>query len=122
MTGGRGFDAQVAEKVLGWVELPGKPSLNSFEMGTGLTHWKRPDGNPVPELPSFSTDIAAAWRLASAMAAKGYAIQIVSHESQPKAFTVSFSRDEPIPLNTQSCFLPQVPLAICQAALRAIGA
>lgn len=63
MEAGRELDALVAEKVMGFVRIPGHISINSFEIGPGLIHWKRPNGNPVIDLPQYSIDIAAAWEI-----------------------------------------------------------
>lgn len=125
----RELDALVAKKVMGWRVEAGRDEdrediwrlksssgqLVSVSRVSQDSLWDKAD------VPPFSTDIAAAWQVVCALAEKGFAIQIASHESQPKAFTVCFSSDEPLPLNTQSGFLDRVPAMICQAALRVLG-
>lgn len=113
MTAGRELDAEIAEKV----------------MGHGL---KRPafgfDGRImgyVDDLPAYSTDIAVAWQVVEHMRERGLSMQVTLEEDG----TVECRVLQDIGLRTHirgvilvEAHVPNpAPLAICLAALKAVG-
>ena len=95
LAAGRELDALVAEKVMGWV--PGAGFAND-------TYW------------SFSTDIAAAWQVIEKMLNDGYGTSIADG---PHGWSVAFGSTEK-PFADADGDTPA--LAICRAALAALGA
>lgn len=89
---GRELDALVAEKVMG-VETMQKLYPSMMAKGGA---W----------LPHFSTDIAAAWEVVEKMRREGY------------IFDIEIRKDY-VGVNCEHC--ESAPLAICLAALRAVG-
>jgi hypothetical protein len=63
MNAGRELDALVAEKVMGWTDIHPCPEDDMREYGEDL--WGRQPGSAHNQqnVPYYSTDIAAAWRI-----------------------------------------------------------
>jgi hypothetical protein len=101
MNAGRELDALVAEKVMGAdvVVRDGRAYIN---------------GNPYDRLPNYSTDIAHAWQIVERMADWRVVIERVP------------SGEWEVMFDTRRVFenvkADTLPLAICRAALAAVGA
>lgn len=112
----RELDALVAEKVMGLrcerlMTNPPKPS--------GLM---RSPGGELVGLPYFSTDISVAWKVVEEMRGRGYWVSV---QMQPKSGDVDCVMWLPSADDTQDFSddeAPTAPLAICRAALKAVGA
>jgi len=109
MKAGRELDALVAEKVMGWKKVKW---LGDYD-------WRDKDGEQPYTVRAWnpSTDIVAAWQVVEKMEEIGYSI--LAHNVIPNSdavvWRVKFSQSETITEFT-------APLAICLAALRAVGA
>lgn len=134
---GRELDALVAVRVMGWGHthdidyVEGDPWYSSCRQcgetgasGGAILDWEWGDaplpGCPVP--PSFSTDIATAWRVVEKMRAAGYATIHVScgcdiHGVPVPGWYASFFQSAAI--RGASATADTAPLAICRAALAA---
>lgn len=110
---GRELDALVAEKVMGWASVhPGDeydPRTPGSLVYVGIT----PDQRQLAILPPYTTDIGAAWQVIETLAARG-----VSLDMQYRVFTAEWE------LNVGGAlgYGETAPLAICRAALEAVGA
>jgi hypothetical protein len=100
---GRELDALVAEKVMGYKTAP------------------IPDGETANP-PNFSTDITAAWQVVEKMRERGYRLGLRTwvRSAEGEAVFVDPKRERASEGN--GAFDASVPLAICIAALRAVGA
>ncbi|HAM42103.1 MAG TPA: hypothetical protein DCP69_12450 [Candidatus Omnitrophica bacterium] len=116
---GRELDALVAEKVMGWTITAwasGEPWGNReiFEPSGRGPHRK------AAHVPTYSTDIAAAWEVVKKLDADGLVWAIADDE-------VYFAKGDPDSPDYRFGgvgLYPFVdkPLAICRAALKALGA
>lgn len=120
---GRALDAEIAEKVMDDQKL-----VPPVDVGRGrMMHWKS-RGELMGEPPCYSTDIAAAWRI----------LDVLEHGLPPRYSTVtrrSYNspakyvdggwscefRDISAPWEMVYVEAPTATLAICLAALRAVG-
>lgn len=113
MTPGRELDALVAEKVMGWTKLEGRWA-RIFPGVEGDTICANLDGS----IPSYSTDIAAAW-------------QVVVEKFVNDGFRIHYDINYGVERRTGWSvvingivyheFSNTAPLAICLAALKAVG-
>lgn len=125
MNPGRELDAAVAEKVMGFRRLA------MFRAdATRYDAWQRPhqvhEWLGMPELPSFSTDIALAWPIAEE---HGFGVMPRGEFSGDGtgywAGKISYSDDEPdefVDKLVDGAFGETAAHAICLAALKAVGA
>jgi hypothetical protein len=116
------LDALVAEKVMGWskpivVEVDGRPVFfgdprqEADGLSVSTTYRMRIEG--LAPLPHFSADIAAAWEVARKMK---IAVSPVLDE-RPEVVAWRAQVDD-----AWGYFeAPDAPLAICRAALKAVG-
>lgn len=106
MASGKMLDAFVAENVLGWRRQGGSWVEPDFEVELG-------------EVPAFSTDIAAAWKLADRICEAGYRLRIEGS----KIWRASFYKSVAHTLETQmySGTARNPAEAICMAALASKG-
>ena len=91
------LDALVAEKVMGWFVAKGPHSPTS----------------PPDLIPRYSTDIAAAWEVVEKMIDQGRRFVINNNFSRTMFIADFCGRD---------VLEKTAPLAICRAALKAVGA
>jgi hypothetical protein len=128
MTAGRELDALVAEKVMGvvWrkVGVNGVVKATLDPLGYYSQHEEcRPDfprwSDYCRDVPAYSTDIAAAWQVVEHMATNHYRWWEMARRPFKDGLgaLVNFTGDP-----KDSCVAPTVPLAICLAALKAVGA
>ena len=87
-----------------------------------LSHWK--DGCGTLMLDEYSTDIYAAWAVVEKMRERGWQFNIFSPNSEGGEWEAEFSR--PGPVHADELWANEVaaetaPLAICGAALAALG-
>ena len=140
---GRELDAEVAEKVIGWTVERDWPSERvggewfAYEPSRGevysfhrrenyerTEHWYRhPDNRDYLVLvPSFSTSIADAWLVVEKMRERGIYIDLRASSSGYFAMWSRAGRDdEDIWVTGSSHMADDAPLAICLAALKALG-
>lgn len=111
---GRGLDALVAEKLLGWtwegdvLRAPGLTQPASF-----YPQWDLPDGRShLGGLMEYSSDIAGAWAVVEAMRGKGYRFCVSDHDGE---WIADFERLDTGEINGTRAATP--PLAICAGAL-----
>jgi len=102
----RKLDALVAEKVMGY---QGYPDLEPPHM---IRRYGRDDRIP---LPCFSADIAVAWRVVEKMISIGYKCVSVDYVGIWRCFMTRGGFGKP-PVEAATA-----PLAICLAALEAVG-
>ena len=107
MEAGRELDALVAEQILGWEREERRKS--SY---LPWPHWVAPNGTAFIELPRFSEDVGEAWEVVEKLKMRcGY-----SHgRGDPFAMLECEKSD------TLVVYADTVPLAICRAALKAVG-
>lgn len=109
MNASRELDATIAEKVMGWTLRGEHPIFGSPVYATGHSDTL---------LPKFSTDIAAAWTVVEQIKAEW----IVTMEIDEHVTRVGFGKNyasTPIEFSQSA---KTTPLAICLAALKAVGA
>lgn len=124
---GRALDAQIAEQVMGWTH---EPDTDAYFV---LADWLASEGK-WRTLPHFSTDMAAAWQvvehLQSGPEGWKYTLHLVAH---PYGRTYAyFGLDRPDDADyaeghhryndDDQRIAHATPLAICRAALLAVGA
>jgi hypothetical protein len=119
MTAGRELDGEVAQKVMGWVDVGLKPIANAFGQHV-IDEWAgvAPEGTGRPSLvPRFSTMIQDAWPVVEKMRREFAFVAVISGKgpSGPASWVCKVNRD--------GGFIEEkgetAPLAICLAALRA---
>jgi len=119
---GEELDALVAENVMGWLRIPSE--LNGQQKIV-----VPPDGNPHPMdwwwgrsvyglVPKYSTDIAAAWEVVERLERDGIFLWKLGREDHLPNWHVSMGRNHGPDIESEG---PTAPLAICRAALAAIG-
>lgn len=108
---GKALDALVAEKVMGWERIAG--GHPEIEAASGM--WRTPKGPRMAM--AFSTNISAAWMVVEAMRAKGYRFTLTDQPGTRIKFAQFFNAEE----YGASVGEVEEPLAICNAALGAIG-
>ena len=128
----RELDAAVAEMVFGWrwIHEDGEqPYAVPYLVGPGSSvyyptvHAKFPN---VPksggDLLNYSTDIAAAWEVVEKMRTNGWFFSLADSIELPD-FIARFTTCPPVgsPIPDHSAMNVSAPLAICLAALRAVG-
>jgi hypothetical protein len=107
----RVLDADVAEKVMGWTVELIVSGRDAFE------EWRDPQGwryGATP--PSYSSDIAAAWQVVEHMRTRGWRFEIHELWEGWRAIFVLRATYAEYQERAESA-----PLAICRAALAAIG-
>lgn len=110
---GRELDALVAERVMGWTRLPITPEW---------THerWRNPaDQNVWLTTPHYSESIAAAWQVVERLQQEGFDVAVTVGGDWPKWNHLWFCRIGGIAEVEEAA--PSVSLAICRAALAAVG-
>lgn len=112
----RKLDALVAEKVMGWKDISGPDH--------GIDMWQTPEGHRGirgKDIPSYSTDIAAAWEVAEKLSQLCFGLWRVGDEweceldSNDGRFLVAGDSVHVFGSGISA------PLAICLAALKAVG-
>lgn len=116
---GPALDAEVAERVMGAVECPAWRLRRSYpvEYIKDANDCRHADCHPVGFVPFYSTNITAAWSVAMRFIAAGGAAEVGGdgHCGYGAMVTSSAGRFE-----IDGC--DSAPLAICLAALAAVGA
>lgn len=117
------MNKEVATKVLGWHERT--PATEHPRSGK---RWYRPDAPHPVVLPNFSGDIAAAWLVVERLRELGYPTITITASTSHNGYIATIWRSETDPLYSTgqyvvSCFDSDLtaPLAICLAALAAVG-
>lgn len=123
---GRELDLLIAEKIMGWKRL-GRVPKQTFLQADHV--YRNEHGQYVePEsIPSFSGDIAAAWRVVEHMRENGYTLNLFVHandedENVHRTAVATFIYDHRPKMIRGRSFKyrsPSAALAICVAALRA---
>jgi hypothetical protein len=118
------LDALVAEKVMGWTK---EPSANPFPGPKSLPwNWVAPHSTWGPgtpgkcyptSVPKYSTDIAAAWEVVEKLRDQfeGVVVDGIKLPGAPAWQCIVMNESEKGEAQT-------APLAICRAALKAVGA
>ena len=116
MEAGRELDALVAEKVMGWTR---------DDRGAWVPPGCRPLRNGYyTERPGcYSTDIAAAWRVVEAMRVAGWYTKVEDgHDGPPSENPRGWHCRVSRAYDWFEGWADTAPLAICRAALAAVGA
>jgi len=120
----RKLDALVAEKVMNWQYRQDAPENYSCpEFGGNAGWWQEPDGdwlcaNCMEEIfPSYSTNIAAAWQVVEKLREQSIAMTIST--MGPRSETMVYTTVAGV--NSSTVWEESAPLAICVAALKAVG-
>lgn len=119
---GRKLDALVAERVMGLVPCTGDCHANG-DMRPCHAQPDSPDQGA--ETRQYSTDIADAWLVVEAMAGRGYWARLTSPFTRGSAYFAGFTPHDFTGWNGRPDHLgggDTMPLAICRAALAAVGA
>jgi hypothetical protein len=116
MEAGQELDALVAEKVMGWTNLFPVDTHAILGSRTGINA----RGNRH-QLPSYSTDIAAAWAVVEKLMMQDIWIAMCpySFHAQPVGWFVEYFIDKD--KKGGEIEAATAPLAICLAALKAVG-
>lgn len=113
MNAGRSLDVLVATRVLGWAHA----AVDGVECLTDAdcVYHLRPDQWSIP---AFSTDIAAAWQVVEWLREMGHGLVIKAY---PANGNYIYTYTAHIPRIDATIPSPDAPLAICLAALKAVG-
>ena len=124
MNAGRELDALVAEKVMGWVWMKEVSTIFLFErtllpplFESKVDHSGDDAFIIMPEIPDYSTDIAEAWEVVEKL--KHLAFN-VHHRYNTGVWTAYFTDGEELFACAED-ITGEAPLAICLAALKAVG-
>lgn len=111
---GAEMDMLVAEKVMGWRDCGIDVSAPA-----GIHAWKgRPPGSEEWKLlPAFSTYIASAWQVVEKLGPLFLALHRMGVPGNAQAYKVELGDHE----DHSEVSGPTAPLAICRAALKAVG-
>ncbi|TKA02538.1 hypothetical protein FA950_20945 [Bacillus thuringiensis] len=101
------IDELVAEKVMGWIKPPETSILKSMWVET-------PIGAVHPQLPKFSTNIEDAWLVVEKL---GYDVKVSKNSVLNPKYQVHVF----VPDDVKMVFADTAPMAICVAALKAVG-
>lgn len=123
MKAGRALDALVAENVMGWVMARRTDDGTWADWGSAPN--KPPKENSLAwmcAVPHYSTDITAAWTVIERLIAQKLWTQftLIEHEGQWKVWDYHFGPEED-KYQDYLAAAPTAPLAICLAALQAVG-
>jgi len=114
MPAGRSLDALVAEKVMGWtdwwVDREGpNATMKTFGFPPGVT-------DTYSEPPHYSTDIADAWLVVEKLRKDGCPFLFGHNRNPHNGWFADFL------LHPLVEYADTAPLAVCRAALKAVGA
>lgn len=101
------IDELVAEKVMGWIKPPETSILKAMWVET-------PVGTVHRELPRFSTNIEDAWLVVEKL---GYDVKVTKNS----VLTPKYQAHVFVPGDVKMVFAETAPMAICIAALKAVG-
>jgi len=121
MQAGRKLDVLVAEKVMGWEDIHFDKNGNCF----GKPPKDFPQQCSIHQVPHFSTNIMSAWRVVEKFSEYGWFATVcrfpcssgANVHLQKVLSDGTPSNDKPIQVQEKTA-----PLAICLAALKAVGA
>lgn len=119
----RQLDALVAEKIFGWTQIEAEFRGVDFGM---QSHWFvpsgiAPDGIRREQIPAYSISIADAWTVVEKMRADGWFFECGDvRVTTPKLLFASFWKSNEY-RQRASAQAERIELAICEAALRAVG-
>jgi hypothetical protein len=130
LTAGRELDAMVAEKVMGWQRELGSfagtqtwhPEVVSLVRPSPSGYRRHPTTGDLTYfggIPSYSTDISAAWLIVERMRGLGWLMLL--DDCDPFGFRCVWQTTSP-DLTDVVGDGATAPLAICRAALAAVGA
>jgi hypothetical protein len=111
MDAGRELDRLIAERVMGDTQ----DEHGGWISSDGNTRYHG-DGGPM----EYSTDIAAAWRVADHMTAEWLGVRVVTWNDVAQASILKQADHDEV-IVVCSAEAPTAPHAICLAALRAVG-
>lgn len=106
---GHELDTLVAERVMGWTRIR--------QRDNGSWQMTAPTGQESAYVPTFSTDIAAAWQVVEHFVAKGWGMTILSPSHWAEVGWTAWIDGE---FTHEKAEADTSPLAICRAALAAV--
>jgi Phage ABA sandwich domain len=116
LSSGREIDVLVAEQIMGWQietdELKRRKLRELFSGDKERQWWRAPEGGWYCDPPSYSSEVAAVWRIVELMNKRG---QFLFLSQNSEKYEVAF--DEPRAINHDYIAEENVNLAICKAAL-----
>lgn len=110
MPAGEELDALVAKKVMGWSAE--HVQLAKYRLLGVLWACSECAVKGIPDLPRYSTDIAAAWEVALVVSERHKAPIFSIHRAGPKKFLADLHGEETLVVSAET-----MPLAVCRAAL-----
>ena len=127
---GRELDTLVAERVMGWSHIERKP--RQYKGFNGFANYFGPHGLPPEkpfnegfglfDVPTYSTNIADAWRVLDRMIERGYE-GTLHRRAGDDGLTLFLLDAEGEPTGEYAYYCAEkMPLAICRAALNAVAA
>jgi hypothetical protein len=131
MKTGRELDALIAEKVMGWTDIEEDESdpNTRYSWNEAFIGLDPTAPGCFRSIPCYSTDMAAAWEVLEKMQAQGYRWCLLIRDELksdtrilPYAEFLHYGKYAPGKVDT--CVFAEdesMPLAICLAALRAVG-
>ena len=125
LAAGRELDALVAEQVMGWTACDPAQESRPWECGDERPSVRTGMGIPPGEsdrneIPHFSTDIAAAWEVVEKLDRDGHTMEMDKRDAGWVVRFVDYSKDPILSMEITDT-APTAPLAICLAALKAVG-
>ena len=140
MEAGRELDALVAEKVMGWKWPDDRCPICGWKYEVSVDKGCVPDNcslRPAPEIRecdkygAYSTDIAAAWKVVEKLVNSGWCVGLLFDDNGHWALATDGTQNVPLgdgPEDIATTFFIEkelwcdtAPLAICRAALKAVG-
>jgi len=116
LNAGREIDILVAEQVMGWqieTDAAKLKRLNrDVSQNVGNGWWRTPEGGWRCELPSYSSEIAAAWQVVEKMKSQGRVLFLIQRFNENKVAFAEESASSPDYISDKS-----LTGAICKAAL-----
>lgn len=119
LSAGRELDALVAVHIMGW-----QPDNIYGARGQLAGQWiYTPEGN-ISDIPHYSTDIAAAWQVVEKLRERSFysSYTDLSLDTGKGWYSWHFHDHRPLSAYSSDATASTVPLAICLAALKAVGA
>lgn len=118
MRAGRELDRLIAVHVFGWSEHRIDPPRQD-ELGATLVSILIAPSGQVSVMPCYSTSIADAWQIVEALHLRGLRLELVYEADASRACSVIVWGDKMVAdgMSREEA----MPLAICKAALEALG-
>lgn len=118
---GRELDALVAERAMGWTKVKVQTESEFGGASTFVLYGTSPINQPWKRVPAYSTDIAATWEIAEKLGPMWLYKTTAGKPSAAAGQLYACSLGSSV-LEREWSYGDTAPLAICRAALKAVGA